>query len=74
MPVESSSTAATRTTIRTDVIVNAHVTGGNILEFFPQAQNDGLYVSFSHGSNSLDEMDAALVDGECGGVYHYGLL
>lgn len=60
--VSTYTTAAPRTTVETDAIANAEVTGGDILDYYPQSQNDGLFVTFSHGANSVDEMEAALAD------------
>lgn len=37
------------------------VTGGSLLDYFPHANNDGLYVSFYHGANSIAEMNKAIL-------------
>ncbi|XP_039273176.2 protein FAM151A-like [Styela clava] len=38
------------------------ITGGDILDYFVDANDDGLYVSFVHGANSISEMEKALSD------------
>lgn len=45
-------------------IANPSVTGGDILHYFPHTNNDGLYLSFYHGANSIAEMNEALKDGK----------